>query len=82
MGSYNRRESFIPYNRQQLIEFCLEDSDFSEAKKQSFRDFCDILAAYYHFKFHYLLENLKTNFTYFNPDKELENNKSENNLVK
>lgn len=79
MATYNDRESFIPYSRQKLIELCLEDSNFTEEKKQKFRDFCTILIAYYHFKFHNLLEKLKANFAYFNPDTEEENHDSQNN---
>ena len=68
MANYQNRESFIPYHRKELIELCLMDSDFSEAKKQQFRDFCEILTAYYHFKFHRLSEKLKANFRFFNDD--------------
>ena len=81
MATYNDRESFIPHSRQELIELCLEDSNFSEERKQRFRDFCEILTAYYHFKFHHLLEKLKANFAYFNPDTEEENHDSQNSNI-
>jgi len=48
------------------------------AQHQEFRDFCNILAAYYHFKLHRSLEKLKSNFVPFNPD--LENYQSINEL--
>ena len=78
MAIYQNRESFIPYSRQELIELCLIDSDFTEEKKQKFRDFCEILIAYYHFKFHSLSEKLKANFAFFNPEQEIGNEESKN----
>lgn len=68
MGVYEDREAFIPYSRQEIIELCLQDGKLSPLQAKKFKDFCEILAAYYHFKFHYLLENLKSNYAYFNPD--------------
>ena len=71
MATYHNREAFIPYSRKKLIELCLQDSYFTEEKKQKFRDFCAILTAYYHFKFHSLSEKLKANFSFFNDDREI-----------
>lgn len=68
MAVNQSREAFIPYSRQEIIEFCLTDGKIAPAQQQSFRDFCNILAAYYHFKCHYFLETLKTNFVPFNPE--------------
>lgn len=68
MGVYEDREAFIPYSRQQLIKLCLQDGQLSPLEAQKFEDFCQILAAYYHFKFHHLLENLKFNYAPYNPD--------------
>ena len=61
------REAFIPYSRQEIIELCLADGIAAESQ-QNFRDFCNILIAYYHFKLHRSLEDLKSNFVPFNPD--------------
>lgn len=68
MATYNDREAFIPYQRPDLIELCLEDGNLSPDQVQTFRQFCDILSAYYHFEFHQLLEQLKADFAPFNPD--------------
>lgn len=68
MASYQNREAFIPYSRQDIIELCLADNKIAIAQHQEFRDFCNILAAYYHFKLHRSLEKLKSNFVPFNPD--------------
>ena len=62
------KEAFIPYSRQEIIELCLADGKIAIAEQQEFRDFCQILAAYYHFKLHSCLEDLKSNFVPFNPD--------------
>lgn len=68
MAVYKDREAFIPYRRSDLIELCVEDGKLSPADVQKFRDFCEILSAYYHFQLHQTLEILKDNFTPFNPD--------------
>ena len=47
---------------------CIEDGRLKEEDQQKFREFCEILSAYYHFEFHEKLETLKDNFTPFNPD--------------
>ncbi|MGB5712235.1 MAG: TMEM143 family protein [Waterburya sp.] len=67
MAVNHNTEAFIPYSRQEIIELCIADG-IAIADQQNFRDFCNILAAYYHFKLHYALENLKANFVPFNPD--------------
>lgn len=68
MAVYQDREAFIPYRRSDLIELCIEDGQLAAADVQKFRDFCEILAAYYHFQLHHTLEILKDNFSFFNPD--------------
>lgn len=68
MAVYQDREAFIPYRRSDLIELCIEDGQLTAGDVQKFRDFCEILAAYYHFQLHHTLEILKDNFTFFNPD--------------
>lgn len=68
MAVYQDREAFIPYSRQEIIELCIADGGIAIADQQSFRDFCNILAAYYHFKLHRSLETLKSNFVPFDPD--------------
>ncbi|MBZ8179165.1 TMEM143 family protein [Oscillatoria salina] len=68
MASYGDREAFIPYSRKDIIELCLEDGQLSASDADKFREFCTILAAYYHFKFHSYLERLKDNYALFNPD--------------
>lgn len=70
MAVYEDREAFIPYRRTDLIELCIEDGKLSPGEIPKFRDFCQILSAYYHFHFHQTLENLKDNYAPFHPDAE------------
>ena len=68
MAIYQDREAFIPYRRADLIELCVEDGQLAAADVPKFRNFCEILSAYYHFNFHQKLELLKDNYALFNPD--------------
>ncbi len=68
MAEYSDRASFIPYRRKDLIELCIGEGKLSNTDAQTFRHFCDILSAYYHFRFHLVLENLKNGFAPFDPD--------------
>ena len=72
MAVYQNREAYIPYSRQEIIELCLADGRISDRDLQNFRDFCHILATYYHLKLHQDLESLKSNFVPFNPDLNLD----------
>ncbi|MFP4006482.1 MAG: TMEM143 family protein [Spirulinaceae cyanobacterium] len=66
--SDSERGAFIPYRRSDLIKLCLEDGKLQGEKAQQFHQFCDLLSAFYHFKFHAYLERLKDNYAPFNPD--------------
>lgn len=68
MAVFKSREAFIPYSRQEIIELCLADGKLAIAEQQHFREFCGILIAYYHFKLHRSLEELKSNFLVLDPD--------------
>ncbi|MCL1469205.1 TMEM143 family protein [Argonema antarcticum] len=72
MAVYQDREAFIPYHRRDIIELCVEDGQLPTADVEKFRDFCEILSAYYHFHLHQSLEMLKDNFDPFNPDADSE----------
>lgn len=74
MATYQDREAFIPYRRTELVNLCLADGKLGPEEAQRFREFCEILAAYYHFEFHNLQERLKDNFAPFNPDNESRSN--------
>lgn len=68
MAVYEDREAFIPYRREDLIQLCLDDGKLGDADRIKFQNFCHLLSAFYHFRFHKVLETLKTNYAPFNPD--------------
>ena len=70
MAVYADREAFIPYRRADLVDLCLEDGKLSPAQAQEFKNFCEILSAYYHFKFHAFVETLKQNYIPFDPNED------------
>jgi Protein of unknown function (DUF3754) len=72
MAVSKNREAFIPYPRTDIIRLCLEDGQLNAADSQKFRDFCQILSAYYHFRFHKTLEIIKDNYVPFNPNADVE----------
>lgn len=72
MEVYENREAFIPYPRTDIIKLCLEDGRLNTADAQKFQDFCQILSAYYHFRFHKTLEIIKENYVPFNPNADVQ----------
>ncbi len=66
------REAFIPYRRSDIIKLCLDDDRLNAAETQKFKDFCEILSSYYHFRFHKTLEIIKDNYVPFNPNADVE----------
>ncbi|GIV98469.1 MAG: hypothetical protein KatS3mg057_3126 [Herpetosiphonaceae bacterium] len=68
MAEYQGREAFIPYRRTDLIELCIEDGLLSGDEAEQFRRFCEILAAYYHYRSQATIEALKDAFAPYNPD--------------
>lgn len=61
-------DAFIPFQRQDLVDLCLQDGGVDNARAQGFRDFASLLAAYTHFEFHQQLEEIKGNYWPFDPD--------------
>ncbi|UKO99391.1 TMEM143 family protein [Nostoc sp. UHCC 0870] len=72
MAVYANREAFIPYTRSDIIKLCLQDGQLNETDAQKFQDFCKILIAYYHFRFHRTLETIKDNYVPFNPNADIQ----------
>ena len=72
MTVHENREAFIPYRRSDIIKLCLNDGQLNAAETQKFKDFCEILSSYYHFRFHKTLEVIKDNYVPFNPNADVE----------
>jgi len=51
-----------------VIDMCVDDGALPPEQYQSFRDFCRILSALFHFEYHDGLETMKDAFAPFNPD--------------
>jgi hypothetical protein len=67
MAAHDHRDAYIPFRRADLIDLCIEDGRLSSDQVTTFREFCEILSAYYHFKFHAFAETLKQNYIPFDP---------------
>jgi hypothetical protein len=72
MSVYENLEPFIPYTRNDIIKLCLQDGQLNESDSQKFQEFCQILIAYYHFRFHQTLETIKDNYIPFNPNADIQ----------
>jgi hypothetical protein len=72
MAVSENREAYIPYRRTDIIELCLKDGQLDAANAETFKDFCQILSAFYHFRFHKTLELIKDNYVVFNPNADVQ----------
>lgn len=71
MAEYLDREAFIPLSRQDLLTLCLQEDGLQEdGQAQAFANFCQLLDAYLHFRYHETLESLKGNFAHLDPDRD------------
>jgi hypothetical protein len=66
-----RRERFIPIGRQDIVEGLVAASHWNNDERKKFQEFCKILIALYHYKFHKYSESLKHYYTPFNPDNDI-----------
>lgn len=71
MTSDKLQDTYISCRRTDLIHLCLSDGKLEESQKKTFQEFCDILSAFYHFRFHNTLEVIKDNYVLFNPHSEV-----------
>lgn len=63
-------EHFIPMRKSWLRERLCADSTLSSQEQGQFRQWCQLLAATFHFEFHARLEQLKDAYAPFDPDSE------------
>lgn len=59
---------FIPYRRQDLVQFLLEASELNTDEVAKFKSIADALTMHYHLQFHHTLELLKDAYAPINPD--------------
>jgi len=63
-----RREHFIPLRKTDLIRRLTESATIPAAQRAAFHEFCRLLDATFHFRFHDCFEQLKDAYAPFNPD--------------
>jgi hypothetical protein len=65
----NERDQFIPVRKADLLDALIEHGPLgSEAEREKFRQVCRLLAAIYHHEYFDLLERLRHDYFYFNPE--------------
>jgi len=64
-------ERFIPISRHEIQDDLSQAPHWNSAEQRLFTDFCQLLTATYHFQFHQLIEQLKSNYQPFNPDTDI-----------
>lgn len=68
MAEYTDREHFIPLRKSDLIELLCRDKKLSSSERESFRQFCVLVSAVFHFEYLKRLEELKDAYAPFDPD--------------
>jgi hypothetical protein len=68
MAEYEDREHYIPLRKSDLVDLLCNDRDLTSSQRSQFRQFCTLIAATYHFEYHKLLEELKSEYAPFDPD--------------
>jgi hypothetical protein len=68
MAEYKDREHFIPLRKSDLIELLCRDKSLTPDERASFRQFCVLVSAVFHFEYLKQLEELKDAYAPFDPD--------------
>ena len=68
MAEYKDREHYIPVRRHDLVNLLCSDRGLDEAAAAQFRQLSELLSATFHFEYHRLLEELKNQYSPFDPD--------------
>ena len=62
-------DQFIPVRKSDILSALVERGDCkSDADREKFRRFCDMLAAIYHYDYFQTLERLRNDYYYFSPE--------------
>lgn len=68
MAEYKDREHFIPLRKNDLISLLSGDKKLSAGERESFRQFCVLVSAVFHFEYLKQLDELKDVYAPFDPD--------------
>lgn len=61
-------EHFIPFRKADVVQMCKADPRLSDAQRERFEQFAQMLSSIFHFEFHERLEVLKDLYAPMNPD--------------
>src|SRR5579864_5670116 len=70
MAEYKDREHYIPLRRSDLVRLLSQDKGLPVTERDSFRQFCRLVSAVFHFEYQQQLEELKDAYAPFDPDAE------------
>jgi hypothetical protein len=68
MAEYTDREHYIPLRVSDLVELLCSQKGLSRQDAETFRQFCRLVIATYHFEYHQRLQELKNDYAPFDPD--------------
>ena len=68
MAEYQDREHYIPLRKSDLVELLCKDPKLDARERDSFRQFCRLVGAVWHFEYLDTLEKLKDAYAPFDPD--------------
>jgi hypothetical protein len=68
MAEYADREHYIPLRVSDLVNLLCGDKGLARADGETFRQFCRLVIATYHFEYHQRLQELKDDYAPFDPD--------------
>ncbi|TDD99424.1 TMEM143 family protein [Flavobacterium cellulosilyticum] len=63
-----KRENYIPFNKEFLLELQIEAFSEDQKKVEDFKKLFDIIEHYFHYEAFNLIRNLKKNYASFDPD--------------
>ena len=68
MAEYTDREHYIPLRVSDLVDLLCHDKGLARADGATFRQFCRLVIATYHFEYNQKLQELKDEYAPFDPD--------------
>jgi len=68
MAEYADREHYIPLRVSDLVDLLCTDKGLPRADGDTFRQFCRLVIATYHFEYHQKLQEMKDEYAPFDPD--------------
>jgi hypothetical protein len=70
VAEFTDREHYIPLRLTDLVDLLVQDEKLPPAQRDSFRRFCQLVSAVFHFEYQSQLKELKDAYAPFDPDRE------------